>query len=150
MKKKSFALYGHIAHAPKIGELKIYENSYIVCERGRVAGVFSELPERFAGLPVERHDDCLIFPGLVDLHIHAPQYAFRGTGMDWELIDWLNNQTFPEEAKYADLDYAARAYGIFAECMKNSATTRASIFATRHRWASELLMDLMFCTSVIT
>lgn len=150
MKKKSFALYGHIAHAPKIGELKIYENSYIVCERGRVAGVFSELPERFAGLPVERHDDCLIFPGLVDLHIHAPQYAFRGTGMDWELIDWLNNQTFPEEAKYADLDYAARAYGIFAECMKNSATTRASIFATRHRWASELLMDLMEATGLVS
>ncbi len=150
MNNESFALCGHIIHAPKLGELKIYENSYIVCERGRVAGIYGELPERFAGLPIERHDDRLIFPGLVDLHIHAPQFAFRGTGMDWELIDWLNNMTFPEEAKYADLDYAARAYGIFAESLKKSATTRASIFATRHRRASELLMDLMERTGLVT
>jgi hypothetical protein len=26
--------------------------------------------------------------------------------MDLELMDWLNRYTFPEEEKYADLDYA--------------------------------------------
>ena len=85
----------------------------------------------------------LIIPGMVDLHIHAPQYAFRGMGMDYELIEWLNTQTFPEEAKYADAEYAKKAYAIFAENMRKSATTRACIFGTIHRKATEILMDLM-------
>ena len=91
-----------------------------------------------------------MFPGLVDLHIHAPQFAFRGMGMDLELLDWLNTNTFPEEAKYADLEYAQKAYGIFAESMKKSATARACIFGTIHRQATELLMDLMEETGLKT
>ena len=30
--------------------------------------------------------------------------------MDMELLDWLNTYTFPEESKYAQTDYADRAY----------------------------------------
>ena len=87
---------------------------------------------------------------MVDLHIHAPQYAFRGTGMDCELLDWLRLYTFPEEAKYADIDYAARAYGIFAENMRKSATTRAVIFGTIHREATLLLMDLIESAGIVS
>ena len=50
---------------------------------------------------------------MTDLHIHAPQFAFRGLGMDMELLEWLNTYTFPEESKYKELDYADRAYGSF-------------------------------------
>ena len=76
--------------------------------------------------------DALIIPGLVDLHTHAPQYAFRGLGMDLELLDWLNTHTFPEEMKYANVDYAKEAYTMFVEDLKKSAVTRAVIFATLH------------------
>ena len=51
--------------------------------------------------------------------------------------------TFPEEEKYEDLEYAEKAYGIFVDALKNGATTRGCIFATRHRYATELLMKLM-------
>ena len=85
----------------------------------------------------------MIIPGLVDLHLHAPQYSFRGLGMDLELMDWLNQRTFPEETKYQNLDYANRAYSIFVKNMKNSATTHACIFATIHLDATKLLMDKM-------
>ncbi len=64
-------------------------------------------------------------------------------GMDLELLEWLNTRTFPEEAKYKDNEYAKKAYSIFADNMKRSATTRACIFATLHRDATEILMDLM-------
>ena len=94
--------------------------------------------------------DALIIPGMVDLHIHAPQYAFRRTGMDCELLDWLRLYTFPEEAKYSDTDYAARAYGIFADNMKRSATTRAVIFGTVHREATLLLMNLMEAAGIVS
>ena len=70
--------------------------------------------------------------------------------MDLELLEWLNTRTFPEESKYSDMEYAKRAYTIFAENMKHSATTRACIFATIHREATELLMDLMEETGLKT
>ena len=76
-----------------------------------------------------------------DLHVHAPQFAFRGLGMDMELLEWLNTYTFPEESKYKDLDYAERAYGSFASHLLRSTTTRAAIFATIHVPATELLMQ---------
>lgn len=95
------------------------------------------------GVPAEDFGEALVIPGLNDLHTHAPQYAFRGTGMDLELLDWLEKYTFPEEARYAEGAYARRAYGLFAEELKNGPTTRACVFATTHVPATLLLMDLL-------
>jgi guanine deaminase len=94
-------------------------------------------------LPLYDYGDALVFPGMVDLHVHAPQYAFRGMCMDLELMDWLNRYTFPEEEKYEDPEYAEKAYGMFVDALKSGATTRSCIFATRHRPATELLMQLL-------
>ena len=55
--------------------------------------------------------------------------------MDLELLDWLNTHTFVEEAKYQELDYAEKAYDIFAEDMLKSPTTRACVFGTIHNEA---------------
>ena len=123
--------------------LTCLEDAYIVCQNGRTAGVFTELPEQFHGIPCQDFSNCLIIPGMNDLHLHAPQYAFHGMYMDLELLEWLNTVTFPEEARYSDLNYAEKAYSIFADDLKKSATTRASIFGTLHVDATELLMDLM-------
>ena len=138
-----FVLKGHICYSESKNELITRENAYVVCVGGKSKGVFSELPQKYAALPLKDYGDCLIVPGMIDLHIHAPQYAFRGMCMDLELMDWLNRYTFPEEAKYMELEYAERAYAIFVNALKASATTRAVVFATRHRPATELLMKLM-------
>ena len=130
--------------------LKLVEAGWLVCREGLCAGVFETLPEEYASYPVTDCGDQIITPGLVDLHVHAPQYAFRGLGMDLELLDWLNTNTFPEESKYRDLEYAKSAYGIFADSMRSSATTRACIFATIHNQATKLLMDLMEETGLKT
>ena len=145
----SFILKGNICYSISKTELKTV-SGYVVCMDGKCAGVFEEFPDKYKDLEFRDLKDKLIIPGMVDLHIHAPQYAFRGMGMDYELIEWLNTQTFPEEAKYKDEDYAKKAYTIFADNMKNSATTRACIFATRHRQATEILMDLMEETGLVT
>lgn len=84
----------------------------------------------------------MIVPGFADLHVHAPQYSYRGLGMDMELLEWLETNTFPEESKFCDLEYAEKSYRIFVENMRKSATTRACVFATLHRPATLLLMDL--------
>ena len=141
--KDSFVIKGNICQTVNPTSLDLHENAYVVCVDGVSRGVFDVLPDNFLDLPLFDYGDSLIFPGMVDLHVHAPQYAFRGMCMDLELMDWLNRYTFPEEEKYEDLEYAERAYGIFVDAMKNGATTRSCIFATRHRYATELVMKLM-------
>ena len=49
-----------------------------MCRRN-FKGVFTDLPKEYASLPIYDYGDALIFPGMVDLHVHAPQYAFRGS-----------------------------------------------------------------------
>ena len=141
--KKNFVIKGNICQSKTTKELDLHENAFAVCVDGVCKGVFDALPEEYADLPFHDYGDALIFPGMIDLHVHAPQYAFRGMCMDLELMDWLNRYTFPEEEKYEDLEYAEKAYGMFVDALKNGATTRACIFATRHRYATELLMKLM-------
>lgn len=150
MTHDTFALKGTICFSADPHTLNIRENSWVVCEDGICAGVFPKLPEKYSGIPCRDTGDCLIIPGLTDLHLHAPQYTYRGTGMDLELLDWLNTYTFPEESKYRNLAYAREAYSIFVNDLKKSATTRASVFATIHVEATELLMDLLEETGLKT
>ena len=137
---KNYILRGNLCYSEDPNHIRIVPNGWLVCVDGRCAGVFETLPERFAALPLVDYGDRLIIPGITDLHVHAPQFAFRGLGMDMELLDWLNAYTFPEEAKYASVEYAQRAYGQFAAHLRRSATTRACVFATIHLPATELLM----------
>ena len=46
----------------------------------RSGGFIKELPDELKNVPVEDMGDQLIIPGLTDLHVHAPQYSFRGSG----------------------------------------------------------------------
>ena len=148
--KNGFILKGDICYNETSSSLNSIENGYLVCIDGICEGAFSELPAAYADLPLFDYSGKLIFPGMVDLHIHAPQFSFRGTAMDLELLDWLNRYTFPEEAKFSDRKYADRAYSIFADCMKRSVTSRACIFATRHREATEILMQKMEGSGLIS
>ena len=143
MTKSGFVLKGNICQTKTAKELDLHEGAFVVCVDGVSKGVFDVLPLEYADLPLYDYGDRLIFPGMVDMHVHAPQYAFRGMCMDLELMDWLNRYTFPEEEKYEDLSYAREAYAMFVDAMKIGATTRSCIFATRHRYATELLMQLM-------
>ena len=138
-----FVLKGNIFQTLHPKELDLHENAYAVCVEGVSKGVFDTLPEEYTFLPLYDYGDALVFPGMVDLHVHAPQYAFRGMCMDLELMDWLNQYTFPEEEKYENLEYAEKAYSMFVDALKSGATTRSCIFATRHRPATELLMQLL-------
>ena len=140
---KTFVIKGNLCFSRSMDELVLMEHNYLVVEDGCVAGVFRALPEQYAQLPVLDYEDRLVLPGMTDLHIHAPQFAFRGLGMDMELLEWLNTYTFPEESKYQDLEYAHRAYASFTEHLLRSTTTRAAVFATIHVPATLHLMELL-------
>lgn len=140
---KAFVLRGDVAHAPTPEGAEFFTDSFLVCVDGRCCGIFRTLPEKFAALPVLDFSGKLIIPGFSDLHTHASQYADLGLGMDFELIQWLDDLTFPEEAKFANGDYAERIYGAFVRELSRGFTTRAAIFATVHAPATLTLMRLL-------
>ena len=138
-----YLLRGDICYSENLKNLICKENAYLHIKDGLCRGVYDSLPKELSSVEIKDYSGDLILPGMVDLHLHAPQYGFRGTKMDLELLDWLNVNTFPEEAKYQNLDYAERGYKDFVEDLQGSATTRAVIFATLHKDATLLLMKLL-------
>lgn len=142
---KNTVIKGDLCFSRSMDELTIIENGYLAIENGVCVdvGVYDALPSRFAAWELADYTGKLVVPGMTDLHVHAPQFSFRGLGMDMELLEWLNTYTFPEESKYRDLDYAAKAYGNFVNHLLHSTTTRACVFATVHVPATLLLMRLL-------
>ena len=131
-----FAVKGIFLDTPAPDSLRVREG-YMLCEDGLCVGFSAEAP---SGVTVLDYTGQIITPGLVDLHLHAPQYSYCGTAMDLELLDWLQQYTYPEEAHYADPSYAKLGYGYFVQDLRRSATTRACIFATLHTDATLELM----------
>ncbi|TCT16745.1 guanine deaminase [Natranaerovirga pectinivora] len=120
-----------------------YKDGFVVVKNGTILAVYKDIPESYKGLPVENHRDKLIIPGLVDLHVHGPQFDQVGLGMDKELIDWLNIYTFQLESKFKDVEYAKEVYTRFVEALVKGGTTRVCIYATIHKQSTELLYDLL-------
>ena len=141
---------GNICYTPGPDNLVIRENAFTVCEDGICRGVFDIIPDRYGGLKVIDCSGMLVIPGLVDLHTHAPQFAFRGSGMDFELLEWLDRVTFPEEMRYADEAYARSAYEIVVARLKQSAVTRVVLFGTIHTSSTLILADLMENSGLIS
>ena len=143
-------LKGNICYSEAPDKLRVVESGYLVYSENHVIGVYREFPEDYLYFNITDYGDYLIIPGLCDLHTHAPQYSFRGLGTDLGLLDWLGRYTYPEESKFAQLDYALKAYSIFADAIKQSATTRACIYATLHTPATICLMEKLEQTGIIS
>lgn len=136
-------LHGTIVHTPTKDVFDCHPDSYLISEGGKVTGIFQELPEKYKNVPVLDYGNSLILPGLCDMHVHAPQFVYRGLGIDLQLMEWLDRYAFPTEARFADLSYARIYYEAFADALAKNGTTRAVIFGTLHAPATELLMEIL-------
>lgn len=135
-------LRGDIIFTPNKDEFLVYQDSYLIIDRGKVVEIQKELGECYKDYPRKDYSGKLIIPSFVDLHLHAPQYPNIGLGMDKELLPWLETYTFPEEAKFKDLAYAEKVYRKFIENLWEVGTTRAVVFSSLHTESTKLLMDL--------
>ena len=140
----------HILFTKEKDRFEVFENGYIAVEDGIVAGVAGSLSELFAQCPSfdDQHltvidlGDKLLIPAMNDMHVHAPQVRNQGVAMDLELLPWLQNYTFPEESKYADVHYAERMYRRFLHTQWLFGTMRSVVFGTVHTESTRLLMKL--------
>jgi len=133
----------HILFTKEKERFEVFENGYIAVEDGLVAGVAKSLSELgCTDAEVVDFGDRLLIPAMNDMHVHAPQVHNQGVAMDLELLPWLENYTFPEEAKYADVDYAERMYRRFIHTQWLFGTMRSVVFATVHTASTRRLMQL--------
>jgi guanine deaminase len=146
-----------LLHAPERGRLELLRDTLIVAgDDGEIRGVhsrqdpdFSALLQRFtaaSALLVLREGQYLL-PGLVDLHVHAPQWPQRGLALELPLEDWLQTHTFPLEARFADARFAATVYASLVDGLLANGTTTAMYFGTIHREATQILADICFAKS---
>jgi len=133
-----FAVHGTIVQAgAEFGTAEVKPGMYIVVEQasGKIISIGEEKPA--ADIPVtELPKDGFVMPGLVDAHLHAPQYAFSGIGTNIPLLDWLNTFTFPFEARCKELEWATKVYNAVVGRTLRAGTTTAVYFATLHNEAS--------------
>jgi len=133
----------HLLFTKERSRFEVLENSYIAVENGCIVGVASDLSSLdYKSAEITDFGDCLLIPAMNDLHVHAPQYRNQGMAMDLELLPWLQNYTFPEEMKYADLHYADSLYRRFVFDLWRFGTMRACVFATVHTDSTRLLMHI--------
>lgn len=90
------------------------------------------------GAKVIDHRPHLVLPGFIDTHLHFPQTQVIAS---WaaELLDWLNDYTFPEETRYSDPELCATMAGAFLDLLTAHGTTTAVAYASVHTTSAEAL-----------
>nr|WRH23602.1 guanine deaminase [Naematelia aurantialba] len=78
---------------------------------------------------LNRH--AFVLPTYTDLHLHAPQYLYAGTGLDLPLMQWLDRYAYrAEERVDADPQLAKRVYGRLCERLVAAGTGCVSFFGS--------------------
>lgn len=110
---------------------------WLLIDRGRIAELALGNPPG----PVDLGgDDCLVMPGLIDTHLHLPQ--FRVMGFDGlPLLEWLEQGVFPEEARWVDADYAAARCDEVYQQLLSYGTTGIAAYATLHAASTRVALQ---------
>lgn len=133
-------LLGTAFHTPARDRLEVLEDhAFLLAPDGGIAALLPPgHPDRPAVVEAARAagtletlgPDDLLIPGLVDLHVHAPQWPQLGKALDEPLEVWLQKYTFPMEARFADPDFAAEVYDDLVATLLANGTTTALYFGS--------------------
>jgi guanine deaminase len=124
------------------GALVSHEDGGLAVRDGRIAasGDFATVRAAFPAAPVTDWRGGLILPGFVDTHVHFPQLRILG-GLGRTLLDWLEHVALPEEARMADVAYAADTARTFVRALVSHGTTTALVFGSHFAAATAALFD---------
>ncbi len=109
------------------GCLKIEEGQ--VVGLGEATAVLGEATSRDSVIDYRGR---LILPGFVDAHVHYTQMDVIAS-FGRQLLDWLNDYTYPAERAFADPAHAAQIAELFLETLLRHGTTTAAVFPSVHR-----------------
>ena len=119
------------------------EDGLLVTRDGRIAAIGPArelLPGLSADLEIINHGGSILLPGFIDTHIHYPQTDVIGSG-GRQLLDWLQDYTFPTERRFSDPVYARATAEFFLDELLRNGTTTAMVFCTVHRPSVEAFFE---------
>lgn len=85
-----------------------------------------------------------LLPGFIDTHNHAPQWMQRGLGQGMQILDWLRQITFPNEARFTDVEHARQVYSSCVSGFLRQGITTASYYGSLHADATNILAEECF------
>lgn len=125
-----------LAPDPDVPRLVLHEDALLELDD---EGTITSLREADSSTTVpETWPGAVIMPGLVDVHLHFPQTRVIGSASG-PLLPWLERSVFPEEARFADHDYAKTVAEEFCTALIRQGTTCAAIYSSSHPVATQAL-----------
>ena len=146
MQQNSSAFRSKILHfrgKPHRGEpwatLEYFEDGVLVVEGGLITQVGSSdviLPNLPSSVPILDYRNYLLAPGFVDAHVHYVQ-ADVIAAFGKQLLDWLNDHTFPAEGKFCDSGVSQETADWFLRELWRNGTTTAMVMSSSHKVSTE-------------
>ena len=135
----------NVAHFPKAThspqtDIVVYHDGALVVEGEKIIAIgdYHQLVAKHSDASVYDHKGKWLLPGFIDGHLHYPQTEVMGRFGE-QLLNWLENYTFPTEEKFSQPPYAQQMARLFlGECLKNGTTT-GLVFSTVHKDATDTL-----------
>jgi guanine deaminase len=127
--------------AKNANSYRYYPDGVLYVNSGRVleAGSYEKLKSSHKTAKIIDYSGKLIIPGMIDTHVHYPQIEMVAAYGD-QLLDWLNNYTFPTEKNFSSPDNARRIANSFLDQLITNGTTTALVFST----VSPISVDAFF------
>ncbi len=108
----------------------IYDPGAVVVADGNIValGNSEKIEQEFSGKEKIDVSGCIVMPGLINVHTHAPMTIFRGLADDLPLMTWLTEHIFPAEKKInRDVVYRATLLAC-AEMILGGTTTFVDMY----------------------
>lgn len=115
----------------ELESVRYLPDGLLVIESGKIKdfGTYQDLKDKYPDSPIQSYPDLLIMPGLIDTHVHFPQTEMIASYGE-QLLEWLNQYTFPTERKFSSKEYAQKIAAFFLDELLKNGTTTALVFAT--------------------
>ncbi|EMR90817.1 hypothetical protein ACHAP3_002787 [Botrytis cinerea] len=150
-------IYGSVIQSASVDVLEYVEQGLLVIQSGKILHYQKnvkkdEIPSILGSLDLQAllpsvrylKRGQFVIPGFVDTHNHAPQWAQRGLGRGLEILDWLDQVTFPNEAKFEDPEHAQRVYSSCVDGFIKQGITTVSYYGSLHGEATKILANICF------
>ncbi len=111
-------------------ERRVIEDGAVAVRGDRIVsvGIRAEVERRYRGRKLDCRQ-CLLAPGLINAHTHAPMSLMRGLADDLRLQEWLEQYIFPAEARNVDAEFVRWGTRLAClEMMLSGTTTFAEMY----------------------
>ncbi len=128
--------------ADDLAACRYEEDGAVFIKRGAIVAVgdFATVSAVAGDAPVADHRPHLVLPGFIDAHAHYPQMQIIAS-YGAELLDWLNDYTFPEETKFSDAQHGRRIARLFIDDMIRHGTTTVAAYCSVHAASAEAFFE---------